>query len=135
MKNAAFVFSTLSATVCLILSVVVFFHGRDTQSLQAQITTQQQEFQLVEQTVQSKQEEFQRQQQIIEAGANVAQKYGKAILTDVGIRAVKNKNQNLRDLLVRYRLDSAFILSEEDLKRLEQESAQRNSQGSPAQPK
>jgi hypothetical protein len=135
MKNAAFAASTLIATVCLILSATVYLNGRTTQALQAQITTQQQEFQSVEQMVQSKQEEFQRQQQIIEAGANVAQKYGKAILSDVGIRAVKNKNNNLRDLLVRYKLDAAFLPSEEDLRRLEQEAAQRNTQGASAQPK
>ena len=120
MKLVTFALSTLVSLICLILSIMVFSTGKETHILQAEMTRQQQEIQSLDQTAQTKQQEFQRQQQIIEAGAAVAQKYGKAILSDIGYRAAKNKNDNLRDLLVRHQLDKSFVPSPEDLKKIEE---------------
>jgi len=120
MKIVTFVLSSIVSAGCLILSMMIFFSGKESHKLQAEMTKYQQDIQLLDQASQSKQEEFQRQQQIIEAGAAVAQKYGKNILSDVGYRAAKNNNVGLRDLLVRHQLDKSFIPSPEDLKKMEE---------------
>lgn len=132
MKLVTFALSTIVSLVCLILSIMVYISGKQTHTLQSEMTRQQQEIQSLDQISQTKQQEFQRQQQIIEAGAAVAQKYGKAILSDIGFRAAKNKNDNLRDLLVRHQLDKSFIPSPEDLKKIEE--AAKNPAPQPAAP-
>lgn len=124
MKILPSIFSTLGALTCLGLSIWIFFTGRENQALQGQLALQQQELYNYEQVVQGHQQELQRQQQIIERGATIAQQYGKPILSQVGIRSVKNNNSNLRDLLMRHKLDKDFIPSKESLQKAEAASGQ-----------
>lgn len=120
MKLIPFILSVLASVVCLVLSLKAYISGQENHTLQGQIIKKQEELQSLEQDAQTLQQDFQRQQQIIEAGANVAQKYGKTILSDIGIRAAKNKNIKLRDLLVRHNLDKSFIPTDEALKKMEE---------------
>ena len=127
MKLVPFLISTVVAAVALVLAIIHYSSGSANLTLQAKLQDKQQKIQELREAVETKQREFQSQQQIIEAGAAVAQKYGPPILRDMGILAAKNKNEKLKDLLVRQKLE-AYIPTPEQLKKLE-DDAKRAQQG------
>jgi hypothetical protein len=62
----------------------------------------QQEAQEKQQSLQVQQQSFQAQQQQINAGVQLAQQVGPAVLNDLGILARDNKNEKIRKLLEKY---------------------------------
>ena len=66
-------------------------------------------------------QEFNRQAEIINTGAQVAQKLGPPILREMGYLAAKNKNEKLKNLLVRQKLES-FIATDEQVKQMEKQA-------------
>jgi hypothetical protein len=127
MKLVPFLISTIVAAVALILAVLHYTSGSSNLTLQKELQEKQQKIQELREVVDAKQREFQGQQQIIEAGASVAQKYGPPILRDMGILAAKNKNDKLKDLLVRQKLE-AYIPNEEQLKQIEEQAKRAQNQ-------
>src|SRR5207248_2924566 len=71
------------------------------------------------QTVNLQNQEFNRQAEIIRTGEQVAQKLGPPILREMGWLAAKNKNEKIKNLLVRQKLES-FILTDEAFKKEEE---------------
>lgn len=134
MKLVPFIVSTAAAAVALILGVLQssgqsslasiqsenLEHQKKLLKLQQDMTKLEQEAQTLNQSVQLKQTEAQGQQREIEAGASVAQKFGPPILRDIGFLAAKNKNEKLKNILVRQKLDS-FIPNAEQLKQMEEQ--------------
>jgi hypothetical protein len=127
MKLVPFLISTVVAAVALVLAIIHFTSGASNLDLQAQLQQKQQTIQELREAVDTKQREFQSQQQIIEAGASVAQKYGPPILRDMGILAAKNKNEKIKNLLVRQKLE-AYIPNAEQLKQIEEEAKRAQNQ-------
>jgi uncharacterized protein (DUF3084 family) len=100
--NPAAILSTVSGIACLALSVVFYFKSAGVQYLSAELQKRQQQIQDRQQTLQVKQQDFQNQQQQINAGAQLAQQVGPAVLNDLGIRARDNKNDKIKKLLEKY---------------------------------
>ena len=134
MKLVPFIVSTVAAAAALVLGVVVCVGQGSLASLQEKnsapqekfldlqrkMTTLEQELQTLNQSVQLKQTEAQNQQREIEAGASVAQKFGPPILRDIGYLAAKGKNEKLKTILVRQKLE-AFIPNAEQLKQMDEQ--------------
>lgn len=127
MKLVPFLISTIAASVALVLAIMSYSNGSSNLDLQKNLQNKQQEIQEQREYVEGKQREAQGQQQIIEAGAAVVQKYGPPILRDMGILAAKNKNEALKKLLVRQKLE-AYIPTEEQLKQLEEQAKKQQTQ-------
>ena len=137
MKNIPFFVSTLMAVVCLGFSAMYYSNGRSNQQISGDILKQQQEIQEHSQKVAIQQQEGNRQKQIIDTGANIAQKLGREILTNIGYFAAKNKNDKLKNILVRQKLDG-FILKPEQVKQIDEQAeklkAQKGETSVPAPP-
>lgn len=134
MKLVPFLISTVVAAVALVLAIWHYTSAASNLTLQDQLQQKQQSIQEVRDALEVKQREFQSQQQIIEAGASVAQKYGPPILRDMGVLAARNKNEKLKNLLVRQKLE-AYIPNDEQLKQIEEQikrQQQQQGQGQPA---
>ena len=121
MKNTPFFVSTIMAIVCLAVSVLYFKGGRSNQQISGEILKQQQEIQSLSQAIAIQKQEGDRQQQIIQTGANIAQKLGREILTNIGYFAAKNKNEKLEKILIRQKLDG-FILKPEQVKQIDEQA-------------
>jgi len=134
MKLVPFIVSTVAAAAALITGVMSsagqgslasiqaenLEHQKKLLALQREMTKLEQEAQALNQAVQLKQTEAQTQQREIEAGASVAQKFGPPILRDIGYLAAKNKNEKLKNILVRQKLDS-FIPTPEQVKQIDEQ--------------
>ncbi len=120
MSNTPFFVSTAAAGICTILGALHFVSGSSNLGIQREFQTKEQQVQELRETVELKQNEFQNQQKIIEAGASVAQKYGPPILRDLGYLASKNKNEKIKAILTRQKLEN-FILTDEQLKQADEQ--------------
>jgi hypothetical protein len=134
MKIVPFIISTAAAAIALVLGVKVsvdqgslatiqaenLSHQEKLLKLQQEMQKLEQEAQGVNQAFQLKQAEAQAQQRDIEAGASVAQKFGPPILRDIGYLAAKNKNEKLKTILVRQKLES-FIPNAEQMKAIDEQ--------------
>ena len=127
MKLVPFLISTLVAAVALVLAIVHWKSGGDNLEQQRKLQEKQKTLNELREAVDTKQREFQAQQQIIEAGASVAQKYGPPILRDMGILAARNKNEKIKELLVRQKLE-AYIPTPEQLKQIEEQAKRAQNQ-------
>ena len=96
------VLSVAAAALCLLLSVWFFFVTKNNQSLQSELQRKQQTLQTRTQAVQLQQQQLQAQQEQINAGTTLAQQVGPAVLKDLGTRALQNKNDKIRNLLLKY---------------------------------
>jgi predicted PurR-regulated permease PerM len=100
--NPAAILSTLAGVLCLFLSVFFLIKSSAVQNLTADFQKQQQELQAQQQSLQVEQQKFQNQQQQINAGTQLAQQVGPAVLNDLGLLARENQNEKLRKLLEKY---------------------------------
>jgi hypothetical protein len=100
--NPAAILSTVSGLLCLALSVVFYIKSAGVQARSAELQKQQQQIQDRQLTLQAKQQDFQNQQQAINAGAQLAQQVGPAVLNDLGVKARDNKNDKIKKLLEKY---------------------------------
>jgi hypothetical protein len=121
MKNIPFFVSTIMAVVCLALSGLYLYKGRSNQQISGDILKQQQDIQSKSQDIALQKQEGDRQQQIIQTGANIAQKLGREILTNIGYFAAKNKNDKLEKILIRQKLDG-FIMKPEQVKQIDEQA-------------
>ena len=96
--------STLAGAICVVLSVVFFIKSSSVQAQQANLQKRQQELQTQQQAAQLQQQQLQTQQQQINAGSQLAQQVGPAVMNDLGVLARDNKNEKLRQLLEKYGL-------------------------------
>jgi hypothetical protein len=96
------IISTAAAVICLALSIWLFFANNANQALQGELQTKQQDVQTQQQQVQLQQQQLQTQQQNINAGTQLAQQVGPAVLRDLGSLALQNKNERIKKLLAKY---------------------------------
>jgi len=98
----AVTFSAATTTVCLALSVVLFFANNANQALQGELVTKQQDLQTQQQAVDLQKQQFQMQEQDISRGTQLAQQVGPAVVRDLASLAVQNKNDKIKKLLSKY---------------------------------
>jgi len=120
MKSVPFLTSTVLAFLCLVLSLVSFFGGEGNNSRQQELLQKQTAIQEWSEKVQPLSQEFTRQNDIINTGNQLNRQLFGPILTQMGYLAAKNKNEKLKMVLVRQKLDKTFVPSEEDLKKIEE---------------
>lgn len=96
------VLSVAAAGLCLVLSIWFFFATSQNQKLQSDLQRKQQTLQTRTQAFQLQQQQAQAQQEQINAGTQLAQQVGPAVLKDLGTVAIQNKNENIRSLLLKY---------------------------------
>jgi hypothetical protein len=96
------IFSTVTAALCVVLSIWLFFANAANQTLQGDLQTKQQQVQTQQQQAQAQQQQFQEQEQKIGAGSQLAQQVGPAVLRDLGSVAVQKKNERIKKLLGKY---------------------------------
>jgi hypothetical protein len=131
MNNVPFFTSTALAFIGVVLSLVSFFGGQKNNHLQDELLKKQSSIQDLQIAVNLKNQDFNQQQEKINAGAQVAQKYGPPILSNMGYLAAKNKNEKLKLLLVRQKLES-FIPTDEKLKEIDKQIEEARVKGQPA---
>jgi hypothetical protein len=102
--NPSAIVSTLAGAACVVLSLIFFVKSSSVQGQQASLQKQQQELQTQQQAVQLQQQQLQTQQQQINAGSQLAQQVGPAVMNDLALLARDNKNEKLRKLLEKYGL-------------------------------
>ena len=98
----AITFSAVASTLCVALSVLLFFANNANQALQGELVTKQQELQTQQQAVELQKQQLQVQEQDINRGTQLAQQVGPAVLLDLGSLAVQNKNEKIKKLLSKY---------------------------------
>jgi hypothetical protein len=98
----AVTFCAAATTICLALSVVLFFANNANQALQGELVTKQQDLQTQQQAVELQKQQLQVQEQDINRGNQLAQQVGPAVLRDLGTVAVQNKNEKIKKLLAKY---------------------------------
>jgi hypothetical protein len=128
MKIVPFIVSTVVAAVAFVLAIVHYSNGSANTAMQAQLQKKTNEVNDLKDAIELQQKEYQRQSKIIQDGAAIAQKAGPPILRDIGVLAAKNKNEKLKMLLVRQKLES-FIPNDEQLKQLEEQLKKNQPQG------
>jgi hypothetical protein len=131
MKTVPFIVSTIVAAVAFVLSIINYTNGNNNIALQAELQKKQNEVNELKDAIEIQQKEYQRQSKVIQDGAAIAQKAGPPILRDIGLLATKNKNEKLKMLLVRQKLES-FIPTDEQVKQIEEQM--KKSQAQPANP-
>lgn len=127
MKSLPFFISTATSAVALVLAVFSYTKGNSNLDLQKTLQEKQQKLQVLREGYEELQRQAQTQQQTIEAGATVVQKYGRPIIGDLGFLAAKNKNENIKKLLVRQHLEG-FILTDEQVKQVEEQAKRQQTQ-------
>ena len=96
------ILSSVSAAVCVGLSIWLFIASASNHSLQSEFQKRQQELLTQQQQVQLQQQQLQQQQEQISAGAQLAQQIGPAVLNDLGTVARTNNNEKIKTLLSKY---------------------------------
>jgi hypothetical protein len=94
MKISA-ILSTLTTTVCVVLSVWLFVLSRSNAALQADLQEEQQEYQI-------RAGKLREQEARINAGMQLAQQVGPAVLRDLGALSLQNNNEKIKQLLAKY---------------------------------
>ena len=90
MKSLPFIVATGASAVSLLLGIWLFVLGGTNQSLQDDLQKRQQEVQSQQQILQVKQQTFQVQQQQIDAGNQISQQVGPAVLREMAVASIKN---------------------------------------------
>lgn len=96
------ILSVAFAAISLLLSVWLFVASGTNQGLQGELQKKQDEIQTQSQQVQLQQQQLQAQQEQINAGVQLAQQIGPAVLKDLGAIAIQNKNEKIKKVLSKY---------------------------------
>jgi hypothetical protein len=119
MKNPPFLLSTLIALVAVILSFVSFGTLQKNGTLQAELIKKQDEISSLNVDFNTKNTLANQNQQTIQTTQKVVE-LANPILQQAGYLAAKNKNEKLKTVLVRHKLDKV-IPSDEDLKKIDKQ--------------
>jgi hypothetical protein len=130
MKNPPFLLSTLMALVAVILSFISFGALQKNGTLQAELIKKQDEIQGLNVDFNTKNALANQNQQTIQTTQKVVE-VANQILQQAGYIAAKNKNEKLKTVLVRHKLDKV-IPSDADLKKIEEANAKQGQSGAAA---
>ena len=118
MKTVPFLLASALAFICVILSFVSFFGGQTSNSLQSDLLKKQGEIQELSQKFSKQQADYQLQMQSINTAKTVVER-AQPVLQAAGYLVAKNKNEKLKTLLVRQKLE-VYIPTDEQLKQAEE---------------
>jgi|GEM_PF-1232924 len=90
MKSLPFLIATGASALSLLLGVWLFFLSGTNQSLSGTLQQRQQEVQTQQQALAIKQQTLQAQQEQINAGNQISQQVGPALLRDMAAASIKN---------------------------------------------
>lgn len=117
MKTVPFLVSTALAFLCVILSFISFSGGQTSNAMQSDLLKKQTEIQELTQNYNVQNATYTQQTQSINTAATVVER-ARPVLQNAGYLAAKNKNEKLKTLLVRQKLES-YIPDDKQLKEIE----------------
>ena len=117
MKTVPFLVSTALAFLCVILSFISFSGGQTSNTMQSDLLKKQTEIQELTQKYSVQNATYTQQTQSINTAAAVVER-ARPVLQNAGYLAAKNKNEKLKTLLVRQKLES-YIPDDKQLKEIE----------------
>jgi uncharacterized membrane protein YhiD involved in acid resistance len=94
--------TTATSGLALVLALWFLVGTWSNQGLQNSLQRQQEDIQARELTIQSQQQQLQSQQQQIDAGSQLANQLGPAIIRDLAALQVDNENSKIEALLTKY---------------------------------
>lgn len=117
MKTVPFLVSTALAFLCVILSFISFSGGQTSNAMQSDLLKKQTEIQELTQKYSVQNTTYTQQTQSINTAATVVER-ARPVLQNAGYLTAKNKNDKLKTLLVRQKLES-YIPDDKQLKEIE----------------
>jgi hypothetical protein len=152
MKVIPFLISTVVCALCFVLSVLFYFKAGSNRDTKTELIKQQAANQELQQKVkdldeigahqqkiynisagiaQLRQNDLQSMQRIVETGNSVDQKLLPQVVSNIGYLAAKNDNKGLKKILTDRKWER-FILSAEDLKKVEDQIKNQGTTTTPA---
>jgi hypothetical protein len=114
--------SVASAAIAALLSIIMFFQGGTSLTLQTDLQKHTQEIQTQQQEVQLQQQELQMRQQRLTTTTQLAQQQGPQVITSLKIVGMRGNNSKIFALLTKYGVQ-VTDKDKEDIKKLLDESA------------
>ena len=94
--------SVVAAAIATLLSIIMFFQGGSSLSLQTELQKHTQEIQTQQQEVQLQQQELQLRQQRLNTVTKLAQEQGPQVIASLKIAALRGNNDKIYALLTKY---------------------------------
>ena len=115
-------FSVLAAAIAALLSIVMFFQGGSSLSLQTELQKKTQENQTQQQEVQLQQQELQGRQQKLNTTTQLAQQQGPQVIASLKVAGMRGNNAKIFALLTKYGVQVSDK-DKEDIKKLLDDAA------------
>ena len=115
-------FSVLAAAMAALLSIVMFFQGGSSLSLQTDLQKKTQEIQTQQQEVQLQQQELQGRQQKLNTTTQLAQQQGPQVIASLKVAGMRSNNAKIFALLTKYGVQ-VTDKDKEDIKKLLDDAA------------
>ena len=114
--------SVVAAAIAAVLSIVMFFQGGASLSLQTDLQKHTQEIQTQQQEVQLQQQELQMRQQRLNTVTQLAQQQGPQVIASLKVAGMRSNNAKIFSLLTKYGVQ-VTDKDKEDIKKLLDDAA------------
>ena len=114
--------SVVAATLAALLSIIMFFQGGASLSLQTDLQKHTQEIQTQQQEVQLQQQELQMRQQRLNTVTQLAQQQGPQVIASLKVAGMRSNNTKIFALLTKYGVQ-VTDKDKEDIKKLLDDAA------------
>ena len=114
--------SVVTAAIAAVLSIVMFFQGGASLSLQTELQKHTQEIQTQQQEVQLQQQELQMRQQRLNTVTQLAQQQGPQVIASLKVAGMRSNNAKIFSLLTKYGVQ-VTDKDKEDIKKLLDDAA------------
>ena len=114
--------SVVAAAIAAVLSIVMFFQGGSSLSLQTDLQKHTQEIQTQQQEVQLQQQELQMRQQRLNTVTQLAQQQGPQVIASLKVAGMRSNNTKIFALLTKYGVQ-VTDKDKEDIKKLLDDAA------------
>ncbi len=94
--------SAAAAALSVLISIFLFFGNNGNQELSSKLQKRQAELQTEQGQFQLQQQQLQAQQQVINTANQLGQQVGPAVIADLKTVAKENKNDKIKNLLIKY---------------------------------
>lgn len=114
--------SIATAALAALLSIIMFFQGGTSLTLQTELQTRTQEIQTQQQEVQIQKEELQLRQQRVTTATQLAQQQGPQVIASLKVAGMRSENAKIFALLAKYGVQITDK-DKEDIKKLLDDAA------------
>ncbi len=114
--------SVATAAIAALLSVIMFFQGSSSLTLQTELQKRTQEIQTQQQEVQLQQQELQKRQNTVDTAKQLAQQQGPQAIASLKVAGMRSSNAKIFALLAKYGVQITDK-DKEDIKKLLDDAA------------